>query len=325
MALRGDDDDLVVGDASSPTTDVTATSTTLGASTTVVEPTTTIAPTTTVAAMVTDPLPTTDETTTTVAETTTTTTIAAVAGPFPAINADGAAVLVDSSGASTLLFQGPDPDDPGPTEGESSYVASVAVQPGGATVYVGLCCEPVVGTIFSVTPPTPGSWESPWWYGSALAISPDGLWFARVTYDQITVSDAAFNDIAAVPEDFELGQTYDLAWSADGARLYGIRLGHEGWTVRSFAFDGTTLTEQPSVLILPLAAAAPVQPVGFAGARGDLLFVAGIDTMRVQAYDTVSLAPRADADIVLGGSATSAWVDSDGTVRWTDDARRLHV
>ncbi len=75
---------------------------------------------------------------------------AAVAKPLVAINGDGDAVVFDENNVASVIYDGTDPDDPAPQEGEVTFVDGVAVTPDGSAVIVGVCCEPVPGSLMTV-------------------------------------------------------------------------------------------------------------------------------------------------------------------------------
>lgn|GEM_PF-2762416 len=82
---------------------------------------------------------------------------------------------------------GDDPAKP-PTEGDGSFVESVAVAPSTCAVFIALCCEPVSG--LTKWYPTPGS-DPIDLYGRLPAVSPDGERVALVGYDTVTVRSVA--------------------------------------------------------------------------------------------------------------------------------------
>ncbi|MEO6123560.1 MAG: hypothetical protein ABIR32_07590 [Ilumatobacteraceae bacterium] len=259
------------------------------------------------------------ETTTTLPATTTTVPIAT--GPIVAIDANGDAVIVALDGANTVLFDGPDPDEPPAGEGETSGIDGVAITPDGTRAYIGLCCEPVVGTLLQTTPPAMANVDDSVVYGHGPAIAPGGGLLARIVYDTLTVSDLAINDLATVPEDFDVGFTYDLAW-ADDQHLLALRLGPGGTDLRVFTFSANTLTAGASATIFG-AAVDPVQGASFAGRGDGVIYILGVIPGTLTAYDSTTLAPIADRNIAVVG-AVSAWVEG-GAVRWVDSARQLHV
>lgn len=101
---------------------------------------------------------------------------------------DGGVVRVWSTEGLGEFFElpvvGDDPKSP-PTEGDGTYVESVAVVPGTCAVFVGLCCEPASGlTKWFATPET----EPVSLFGRLPAVSPDGARIALVGYGQLLVT-----------------------------------------------------------------------------------------------------------------------------------------
>lgn len=259
------------------------------------------------------------ETTTTLPATTT--TVAVATGPIAAINGDGDAVLVDPSGATTLLYDGTDPDSAPPAEGETAGVDLVAVTADGSQAFIGVCCEPVAGTLFRTAPPTSATNDSPSVFGHAPALSPSGATLARVVYDTVVVSDLSFRDLAAIPENFDLGVTYDLAW-VDDQHLLALRVGPAGTDLRVLQFSGNALTEMTTATIFG-AAVDPVTSATFAGRGDGVVYLLGVAADALAGYDRSTLVALPDRNIALAG-AISAWVDNS-VVRWVDGVRQLHI
>jgi hypothetical protein len=110
-----------------------------------------------------------------------------------------------------------------PEEGETAVLADPALSPDGRTVYYTLCCEPVVGVLFSAavdgsSPPVNLG------YGTFPTVSPSGDRLAIVQYDAIVVRDLAGGaGEQSYPDTDHEGTLIDLAWSADGGSLYYVR------------------------------------------------------------------------------------------------------
>ena len=192
---------------------------------TTVLPDVTVAPTT-------EPVPTTAPTTEATTTTSTTTTVAPVGHPTTAVavTEDGRLVVLDTSGTAAVeireLDRGPDPRIV-PEEGETTVLADPALTPDGRTVYYSLCCEPVVGVLFSAavdgsSPPVNLG------YGTFPTVSPSGDRLAIVQYDAIVVRDLASGTEQSYPDTAHEGTLIDLAWSTDGGSLYYVR--YEGTT-----------------------------------------------------------------------------------------------
>ncbi len=192
---------------------------------TTVLPDVTVAPTT-------EPVPTTTPTTEATTTTSTTTTVAPVGHPTTAVavTEDGRLVVLDTSGTAAVeireLDRGPDPRIV-PEEGETTVLADPALTPDGRTVYYSLCCEPVVGVLFSAavdgsSPPVNLG------YGTFPTVSPSGDRLAIVQYDAVVVRDLASGTEQSYPDTAHEGTLIDLAWATDGSSLYYVR--YEGTT-----------------------------------------------------------------------------------------------
>ena len=112
---------------------------------------------------------------------------------------------------------GDDPDAP-PTEGDGSYVESVAVVPSTCGVFVALCCEPVIGLTKWFETPDAAPVDL---YGRLPAVSPDGTRVALVGLDTVAVR--SVEDPAGAGTDIGLpgagsGLVLDMMW-IDGDRL----------------------------------------------------------------------------------------------------------
>lgn len=204
------DDGVTVGvGGENPTSTATAATTTTPA--TVVSPATTVSPSSSAAPPTTMPLlpP---------------TSALPVAPPttIVAVTLDGRVVVLDAGGAEVReLANLGDPRVSVPEGPGANHVAQVAITPDGATAYYDTCCEPAVGTIFSV--PTDGSRApTPLAYGLGPAVSPDGRYLAYtavnalVVRDLVTGDERTFTD-AAYDQSPLFG---DVAWSRDGTKVY---------------------------------------------------------------------------------------------------------
>ena len=251
---------------------------------TTVLPDVTVAPTT---APVPSTAPTTEATTTS----TTSTTVAPVGHPTTAVavTEDGRLVVLDVSGAAAVevreLDRGPDPRIV-PEEGELAVLADPALTPDGRTVYYSLCCEPVVGVLFSAavdgsSPPVNLG------YGTFPTVSPSGDRLAIVQYDAIVVRDLASGAEQSYPDTAHEGTLIDLAWSTDGGSLYYVR------------YEGTT----SQLVHLPLDGGQPeVVATSESGLRFPLGGADGTATVVEQCCADGSESNEASVIVGVGGS-----------------------
>ena len=275
---------------------------------------TTAAPATTVA-------PTTTEAPTTTAEAeTTTTTVPVITRPIVAITADGTAVIVVLDGTPTVLQQGTDPDDPPPSEGESTFIDAVSVTGDASIAIVGDCCEPGVGYFHRYF--LPDTTRSDGTFGHNPTISPDGTRVVTGRLQAISLVDVNLTEIAGTGEDF-LG---------DGTENGFVWLDNERFVVVSAlpadAVRLQLLTVAADNTLQPGAASDLVSPdsysVRMAGIGDGVIYLTGIAPATLTAIDSATLQPVPASNIALPSVALSAWMQ-DGQLRWVDTDRHLHV
>lgn len=112
-------------------------------------------------------------------------------GGLAGVKKDGSVTVFRRGGALdhfVIAPVGDDPENP-PTEGDGSFVESVAVVPTESCgVFVALCCEPVSGlTKWFATPDA----EPVDLYGRLPVVSPDGMRVALAGYDELSVRSTA--------------------------------------------------------------------------------------------------------------------------------------
>ena len=116
------------------------------------------------------------------------TTAAPVEPPalLTAIDGAGDAVVVEA-GVPTVVYDGSDPDDAAPEEGESVSIDSVAVAPDGRVI-VSLCCEPVAGSLLTVDRATGAEEYSGFGHLATFGSTGTMFWTA---YDAIDAGDTS--------------------------------------------------------------------------------------------------------------------------------------
>jgi hypothetical protein len=249
----------------------------------------------------------------------TSTVLPAVTRPIVAIDGNGDAVIVALDGTTTVLKDGPDPDDPLPAEGDIDAVDSVAITDTRSNAIVGMCCEPVVGSLlwyafpYTATPATT--------YGHAPAISPDGHKVAIDQLHALSVCDTQNASIASTLDTFLTGTGNGFAWLdnqrfvvlealPDSAKLQTVTLGADntlqsGDTSQLNGVDGFS--------------------VSLAGTGPGVIYVRGWQSASIlSAISTEDLRNVPTNDITLPAEALSAWMQ-DGQLRWVDTDRHLHV
>ncbi len=319
VAACGGDDD-----AASTTESTVAVETTIAATTgTSIE--TTMAATTTEAPATTDASTTTDPPTTTTPETTAapTTAAPAAARPIVAVTAAGDGVYLPTPDAApVLLYDGVDPDTPPPEEGPGpNVIDGIAVTSDGSRAFIGLCCEPVVGSILETVPPAPAVGPSIM-FGSAPALDPSGTVLAVGLLN----ADGAVRDVATgeVTPGLELdGANFsplDVVWLDESTflvlGLWQDDLADE-WRIIETTLGATSLGQVISVV-----------PSGetiyrFAGLIDD-------DTVAVHEFGSAEVltvdvsSGEIDTQALVGNSLTY-WFGADGADVRVDDTGVLTV
>lgn len=240
--------------------------------------------------------------------------------PIVAIDGNGDAVIVAADGTKVVLFDGTDPDEPAPSEGEVTSVNGIAVLDDGSLAFVSDCCEPVPGTMYRTVPPAMVSYESGFvGYGNGPSLSPDQTMLVRPVYDAIVVSDLELDEIATVAIDAASQFPYEAVF-IDGDTIAVTMFGPEEATLILYDIAGSSLVPGVSA---PLAGPAQTPP-SFAGVGSGVLYVAGLEANTLAAFDTTTLSANPAANITLPAEPLSAWVSS-GEVRWVGSDRVLHI
>lgn len=142
---------------------------------------------------------------------------------------------------------GDDPMSP-PTQGDGTFVESVAVVAGTCIVFVGMCCEPASGlTKWFKTPEA----EPINLFGHLPSVSPDGARIAIVGYEQLIVTSVDAADDAGITIALPASDSFtvlDMVW-LDGDRLALLVEGDKGAELRMAVVSQKTL--RPSVSINP--------------------------------------------------------------------------
>ena len=259
-------------------------------------------------------------TTTTTTAVETTTTVPVITRPIAAITGDGTAVLVALDGAQTVLQAGSDPDDPGPLEGESTYIDAVAVTGDGSVAIVGDCCEPGVGYIHRYYLPDTTSTDGT--FGHGPTISPDGTKVVLGRLQALSLIDVNLAEIGSTAEDF-LGDGTENGFVWLDNNRFVVLSASPADAVRlqlmTIAADNTFQAGVVSDLVSPDA-----YSVRMAGTGPGVIYLTGIAPATLTAVDSTTLQAVPASDIALPAPALSAWLQ-DGQLRWVDTDRHLHV
>jgi hypothetical protein len=241
------------------------------------------------------------------------TTIALVAPPalLTAIDSSGDAVVIDA-GTPTVVYDGTDPDDAAPEEGESVSIDGVAVAPDGRVI-VSLCCEPVAGSLLTVDRTTGA--EEYAGFGHLATFGSTGTMF-WTAYDAINAGGAdGMVSFMIAPHDPTTGTVIDLAVvpgdASEGDVLLVLIAGPGGTTLHRHTAAGG---EMPVKATVSNSTWTDAQLPSLAGHQGDAFYVLDEATDQLLAFAYSTLAP-VDATLAPAGvdtfSWTSAWITPD--------------
>ena len=250
-----------------------------------------------------------------------------------AVDASGDVVVFDGEGRPQAVYDGTDPDDPPPAEGEVTAVDGVTVAPDGSGLLVGLCCEPVPGNVLKVDPSS-GTVEN-----VAFGRLPAATRYGNVVW--ATLGDPATGDpvpvvvvgeaagtVATTLQSFPIdSRIVDLAVVPDQAdtRAVGdivvvLLATPDGVELRRFFAAGGDMMLTARISDVPGTEDAGLS---LAGWRDGSLFVLDRATDTVRAFDVETFAPLPDLDRT-GVDWISAWF-TPGSTRVVTGDRRLVV
>jgi hypothetical protein len=234
------------------------------------------------------------------------------ADPIAAVDASGDAVLVGRDGATTVLYEGTDPDDPLPEEGTWEHTAGVAVTDDLGIRIVGTCCEPVPGWLIVSSGTNPPIEVGN--FGHAPVISPDQVQVAAITVDAVYVSRLDLTGLHEISIETAGAAVLDIEWIDDVNIVVLVSSSTEAALYRYQVTDeGLVAT---AVVSIPVASA-------LAGVDQGVVYAMG-DTTALTAYAIDTFAPLPERDVVLAGVPLSASMH-DGELRWIDQERNLHI
>ncbi len=337
LVLPGNDDDAIQPvDTPAPTTTVESTGPTVPSSDTTVPTTEVVAtsvlddPTSTIPTAATDP---------------TSTVPTAPLTVIAALDDNGDAVLVPTDADPFVVFDGPEPDQPAPEEGPGpNVVDSVALRPAGHTAFVGMCCEPIAGSILSGSPTDLGTESVA--FGYAPAFSPDDRYLAIgvIQGPALTITDLTTGFDLAVPEFAPEVGTYspaDTMW-LDPTRVValGTMLDDDGtprWIAIPMVVNGQIVEVGEPLDVnemLPAGEnATPIEHpvVRFAGVVDDEQFAIHVPgepsatsvAFRLDGVVSGSAAASGDPSGV-GEAARSIWYRPGNPVVWVGEDGALH-
>ncbi len=259
-------------------------------------------------------------------ETAPATTAAPVEPPalLTAIDGAGDAVVIEA-GVPTVVYDGTDPDDSAPEEGESVSIDGVAVAADGRVI-VSLCCEPVAGSLLTVDRATATEEYSGFGHLATFGSGESMFWTA---YDATNVGAADGTvDFMIAPHDPTAGTVIDLAVvpgdASEGDVLLLLVAGPDGTTLHRHTASGGEMSVQVAVSD---SIWTDAELPSLAGHQGDAFYVLDEATDRLLAFSYATLEPVA-VDLAPAGVDTfpwtSAWITPEGGVFVTDE-RELFV
>jgi hypothetical protein len=241
-----------------------------------------------------------------------------------AIDGNGDAVLVEPDGTTTVLYNGVDPDDPVPSEGEVVRVNGVAASSDRSQAFISLCCEPVPGSIakWPSAPGEPGDFVA---YGNAAVLSPDGTLLAAVRAGDVVLLGLDGQQIAGLTIDPSQGSPVEVAfWNNDS--LVVLAAGPERASLLFLGKSGDTFIIRNTVELEP-----PTSPTtarySFADFSDQEFYVLDAEQGLLQTYNGYTGARLGQWDgAQFGGIVDATKVAFGGAVlRYVDTSRRLFV
>jgi hypothetical protein len=241
-----------------------------------------------------------------------------------AIDGNGDAVLVEPDGTTTLIYDGVDPDDPLPSEGDVVTVNGVTALPDRSQAFVSVCCEPIPGSIVR----WPSASDNPnefFAYGNAAVLSPDGESLAAVVVESISLVGLADDDYATLAIDATEASPIELAFTNNGS-LAVLVSGPDRASIVFLDRSGDTFAVRATVE-LDSASSPTTTRYSLAGLSEDTLFVLDAEAGVLQTYDWFAGERVGEWDgAEFGGFAEPVRVAFDGaTLRYVDTSRRLFV
>lgn len=292
-------------------------------------------------------------TTTSIAGTTTTTTTTTTMTGQPAaparvtaIDGDGDAVVLSLDGGEVtgraVVFDGLDRDDPPPDEGGAAYVDSVVVAPDEAVIFVGVCCEPVPGSVVAIDGADPTTEPRHSMFAHAVAMSPSGTNLAGVSDDGIVAGSFINPSGHVIPFDDTVEITngtfgtfipfaeaagarpVDVVW-IDDSTLAVIGVDEDTGIAVYLVSTATGTVSAPQVLQVGLDDVTTFQFAGIDGlGRLAVLRTNALTESEIWRLDPQTLAQVAPP-LPLPAPALSATYGSDGRLLWVGEDRRMRI
>lgn len=159
--------------------------------------------------------------------------------PVTAVDGNGDAVVLSWNGQPTVLHDGTDPDDPPPLEGETTAVDGVAVPFVGDEAWIGLCCEPVAGTMLRTDVGTVATYDDGDGFGHGPVLSPDDRYLAALDYNGVQIRDLETGDSTLIDLQGEVyQQSMHLAWTGSTTLVAQISTASTSEIVEYMVVDG---------------------------------------------------------------------------------------
>jgi hypothetical protein len=250
-----------------------------------------------------------------------------------AIDGSGDAVVLSWNGERTVLHDGTDPDDPPPLEGETTTVDGVAVDFREEEAWIGICCEPVAGTMLRTDIGTVATYDDGDGFGHAPVLSPDDRYLAAIDYLGVQIRDLETGETIVVDLQSEVyQQAMHLAWTGSTTLVVQISTQSTSEIVEYRIIDGEAVESGRSPVAVGTSGFEPlVQLVGAGVVQGAPPESAAVVWLWSREDALASAHPTSTIGGTLGDPLRTVDIPGDATVvsivgtevRWVDESRIL--
>jgi hypothetical protein len=262
--------------------------------------------------------------------------------PVTAIDGNGDAVVLSWNGERTVLHDGTDPDDPPPLEGETTAVDGVAVDFWSQEAWIGICCEPVAGTMLRTDIGTVATYDDGDGFGHGPVLSPDDRYLAAIDYLGVQIRDLETGDSTLIDLQGEVyQQAMHLAWTGSTTLVVQISTESSSEIVEYEVIDGEPVagdidfgvfeSDRSPVAVGTSGFEPLVQLVGAGVVQGAPLESAAVMWLWSREDALASAHPTNTIGGTLGDPLRTVDIPGDATVvsivgtevRWVDQSRIL--
>lgn len=259
-----------------------------------------------------------------------------------AIDGNGDAVVLSWNGERTVLHDGTDPDDPPPLEGETTAVDGVAVPFLGDEAWIGICCEPVAGTMLRTDIGTVATYDDRVGFGHSPVLSPDDRYLAAIDYLGVQIRDLETGDSTLIDLQGEVyQQAMHLTWTGSTTLVVQISTESSSEIVEYMVVDGDEVagdidldvfaSDRSPVAVGTSGFESLVQLVGAGVVQGAPVESAAVVWLWSREEALASAYPTSTIGGTLGDPLRTVDIPGDATVvsivgtevRWVDESRIL--